>query len=275
MTAQGPWEWLNCNPHVRRTLEHLHEARRGAVALQVDVWTVAVEMSNLLTAGCTLTDLRLLVATGFVEHAEDVTQPADPGRSFRPEPRLMFGPRSCFVLTAAGADWVGQWRIPRTWGRRGRTGQRAAAGCRVERNGAGTAGGRPGAEAVPPASTEPGTRAGRVRGGRLAAAPGRPAAGGTRHRPEERLHETVRRLNDCQAPHRIRFESDGLGTGIKWGWGDREQELPRMSHSVRKKTRANYNLLGIDPLNRGKVGDNKRACPLVCFSFMFPTIFFG
>jgi hypothetical protein len=37
--------------------------------------------------------------------------------------------------------------------------------------------------------------------------------------PKQRLRDTVRRLNRCQEPLRIRFASDGLGSGIRWGWG--------------------------------------------------------
>src|SRR5262245_4782193 len=100
MSDQELFEWVGRNPQMRKVLTQLMEARRGAMSLHVDMWTVAVELSNLLSAGCTVTDLRLLVAIGFADHAEDVTQPSDQGRSFRPESRMIFGPRSCFVLTA-------------------------------------------------------------------------------------------------------------------------------------------------------------------------------
>jgi hypothetical protein len=38
--------------------------------------------------------------------------------------------------------------------------------------------------------------------------------------PEERLRATVRRLNQCQKPHVVRFESEGTGAGIRWGWAE-------------------------------------------------------
>jgi hypothetical protein len=46
--------------------------------------------------------------------------------------------------------------------------------------------------------------------------------------PKQRLRDTVRRLNGCQRPQWIHFESDGLGTGLQWRW--RATDQPGMSH---------------------------------------------
>jgi hypothetical protein len=210
---------------VRAALKHLLEARRGALTLKADVWSFAVEMAYLLGAGCTVTQLRLLVAAGFAEHAEDVTPPSEPERSFRPEPRLAFGPWTCFVLTAAGAAWVARLEEesdPGAGKRNGPVGRRVprwsatARELRVD--------GRvlkrfrrpaPNLELVLAAFEEEGWP-------RHLDDPLPPEHGID---PQARLRDTVRRLNACQEPHKIRFESDGLGSGIRWGWADQEHEV--------------------------------------------------
>src|SRR5436309_2679845 len=95
-------EALRSNPHNRVILEQLLEARRSAEILELDVWTFAVEMFSLLAGGCTVTQLRLLVCAGYLEHAEDITTRSHRARSFRPQNQMTFRLRSCFVLTEAG-----------------------------------------------------------------------------------------------------------------------------------------------------------------------------
>lgn len=224
---------LHRSPQVRTVLEQLLEARHGAEALKVNLWTLAVEMSSLLNTGCSLTELRLLIAAGFADHAEDVTQPSDRDRSFRPEPEMIFGPRSCFVLTEAGAGLVA--RLAETDATNGAPNDRV--GRRVPQWNA--------------ANRELSVDGGVVKRFR------RPAPtlelvlsafeeeGWPPHLddplppehnidPQQRLRDTVRRLNGCQEPMRIRFESDGLGAGIRWEWARSDSrsatDEPRMSH---------------------------------------------
>jgi hypothetical protein len=108
MFSHHLYELIRRNPDLYISLCQLLSAYRGAEELRVDIWTVAVELSSLLSAGCSLTEVRLLVAAGYADHAEEVTQPSDQTRSFRPEPRMTFGGQSCVVLTTAGAAWVAQ-----------------------------------------------------------------------------------------------------------------------------------------------------------------------
>lgn len=224
MPSQHLDEQLRRNPQLRAALEQLLEARRGAEGLKLDVWTLAVELSGLLGAGCTLTQLRLLVAARYVEHAEDVTKQSDEARSFRSENPMKFGPQTCFVLTEAGVKFLDAAGPPAERGTGNRlNGPSPATGVAKERQ-------------VP--IWDPEARELWV-GGQMVKRFTRPAPvlelvleafqemGWPSHLddplppengivPEERLRDTVRRLNRCQEPLRIHFTSDGLGAGIRW-----------------------------------------------------------
>jgi hypothetical protein len=234
-------EQFRCNPQFRAALEQLLEAHRGAESLKLNVWALAVEISCLLGVGCTLTLLRLLVGAGYVEHAEDVTKPSDETRSFQPESPMKFGTQSCFVLTQAGFKFL-------------ETASPFERGDRTWLNSQATANGGEGERQVPVWDSE--LRELRV-GSQLVKRFRRPAPMLERvlesfqetewpshlddplppeHGivPEVRLRDTVRRLNRCQEPLRVRFSSDGLGAGIRWGWADQEPGSPtvepRLNH---------------------------------------------
>src|SRR5262245_34098147 len=233
MSEQDLFEVMGRNPQIRNVLAQLLEAHRGAKVLRNEVWTLAVEMAALLGTGCTVTELRLLVAAEYAEHAEEVTQPSDRGRSFRPEPRMTFGPRSCFVLTESGAELAARLEDESDLG----SGKRNGSGWQRR---------------VPRWSAT--ARELRV-DGRVLKRFRRPAPnlelvlaafeemGWPRHLddplppehgidPHDRLHYTVKRLNQCQALHTIHFESDGRGAGISWSWVNRQSvgtsDRPRM-----------------------------------------------
>lgn len=215
---------LQRNPHFRAALEQLLEARRGAELLKVDVWALAVELSSLLSSGCTPTQLRLLIGAGYLDHAADVTKPTNMTRSFEPESPMKFGPQTCFVLTEAGIKLLQSTPLPSPQEDHGKpTGTPSANGQAKQR---------------PNPIWDAETRELRVEGQVLKRFR-RPAPilelvlasfqemGWPAHLddpmspvheivPEERLRDTVRRLNACQEPHRICFESDGLGAGIRW-----------------------------------------------------------
>jgi hypothetical protein len=233
---------LHRNRQLRAALEQLSEARRGAESLQLDVWAFAVEIAGLLGVGCTMTHLRLLVGAGYVEHAEDVTRPSDQTRSFRSENPMKFGPQTCFVLTEAGVTFLESANSPSE----SREGSRLIG--RSPMNGVtegrmvpvwdSTAREFRVGERVVKRFRRPAPRLELV----LAAFqemdwpshlddPLPPERGSV---PEERLRDTVRRLNRCQQPLCVRFTSDGLGAGIRWAWAASEPadptDEPRMSH---------------------------------------------
>ncbi len=214
-------------PIPREGLEQLADARVSAASLNLDPWTLAVEIAELLSAGCTKTHLRALVGAGHLQHAEDITRRSDPIRTFRPECPMKFGPHTCFVLTESGLNCVETLH------------PRVAAENETLRHDP------PHALAASVSSRipvwDPQTREFSV-GKQLLKRFTRPA-------PildivlssfqeldwplrlddplppvrdivsAERLRDTVRRLNRCQNPHTVRFSSDGLGTGVRWSWG--------------------------------------------------------
>ena len=71
--------------------------------LQTDVWDFAIEFPCLRRLNATKSDLRWLVATGFVDHAVETTAVGDATRSFKRPPRVLFSKRTCFILTPLGA----------------------------------------------------------------------------------------------------------------------------------------------------------------------------
>jgi hypothetical protein len=80
----------------------LRDAWVGAQAVSCDVWQFALEGTALQAVDLTPTDLRLLLARGWVDHRREITRPSDPQRRFRRVPSLALSVADCFVLTEAG-----------------------------------------------------------------------------------------------------------------------------------------------------------------------------
>jgi hypothetical protein len=93
--------------HLHSALAQLSHAAACARDAQGDRWNFAVEITSLLAAGLTTSDLRWLASKGYLEHAYEVTRPQDVARKFRPCRNLCFSSQSCFVLTAAGVVMAG------------------------------------------------------------------------------------------------------------------------------------------------------------------------
>jgi hypothetical protein len=85
------------------TLALLSEAHENSCRLGKEETEFAVELPCLLAAGATPGAIRWLLCHGFVERLVETTALAARTRSFRPVRNLALGPRSCFILTAAGA----------------------------------------------------------------------------------------------------------------------------------------------------------------------------
>jgi hypothetical protein len=93
-------------------LELLRQAKAYAADSGRSPWDFGVELDALIRGGLSTTDLRWLIAKGFVEHADEKTRLIDRARRFRPMSALIFPPRTCLVLTDAGID-VLSLMIPR------------------------------------------------------------------------------------------------------------------------------------------------------------------
>jgi hypothetical protein len=96
------------SPPLLDVLTVLLEARLRATQSSRDSWDFAEEIQIFHAAGSRNSDLRWLVCQGFVDHAEETTQPGDPRRTFRPGISLAFTPRTCFVLTETGLTFAQQ-----------------------------------------------------------------------------------------------------------------------------------------------------------------------
>lgn len=190
-------------------LRLLADAHLRATDLGIDAWHFAVEIDELLRRGVTRTELRMLVARGLVEHAEEKRGAhARPIRQFRRLATFALSRRSCFVITPAGLElraggptivlqagaerpvWDDQLRelswqgvLVKRFRQPAENQERILAAFQEE--------------AWPPRVDDPLPPAGRD--------------GPTR------LRDTIRCLNRGQASPVLRFVADGTGSGVCWG----------------------------------------------------------
>jgi len=101
--------WTALIRRAGEALRHLMEAYRYSHPPEQDSWQFGIEITHLLDAGLTASDLRWLVREAYAAHAVEITRPRHLRRSFRVADNLALTPRSCFLLTAAGFSAVGEW----------------------------------------------------------------------------------------------------------------------------------------------------------------------
>jgi hypothetical protein len=88
-------------------LTQLLDAAFYAQDLGQPIWDFAVEVHRLTSAGLTANDLRWLRAKGYIEEATEITNSArQVHRRFRPTGSPLLGPRTCIILTEAGAAFA-------------------------------------------------------------------------------------------------------------------------------------------------------------------------
>jgi hypothetical protein len=90
---------------VRDALAFLLKAQACAQQMQRDEWEFAVEMEVLRRAGLCNNLLRWLLCKGFVLHAEERRR-CRGRRGFREIDCLSLPPRSCFMITPLGAEFL-------------------------------------------------------------------------------------------------------------------------------------------------------------------------
>jgi hypothetical protein len=101
-SSAGPSRRFEVRPHLHESLNLLLQAYEYALELNQDSWDLAVELAVLREAKLSNSDLRWLVGVGYVEHALEITGPADRTRQFRRTPLVNFSDATCLVLTPSG-----------------------------------------------------------------------------------------------------------------------------------------------------------------------------
>jgi hypothetical protein len=97
------------NNNIRIGLAMLWQAYAYAQEAGADIWDFALEIDRLYASGVTISDLRWLVAKGFVEHGLESSVYGGPHRSFRPGTGFFFEHGTCVVLTPQGAAVAGDF----------------------------------------------------------------------------------------------------------------------------------------------------------------------
>ena len=85
----------------RRAFAYAHDAE----AERLEILTL--EIDRLYAAGLTISDLRWLVAKGFVEHGQESSVYGHPHRSFRRGAGFFFDDTTCVVFTPTGTAFAG------------------------------------------------------------------------------------------------------------------------------------------------------------------------
>lgn len=89
--------------------EMAHDVRRAR-------WDFAIGLNSLTQLGVTESNIRWMICQGMIEHARDLTQPADKERNLVLTPALSFSNESCFVLSESfahqlGSEHANQWIV--------------------------------------------------------------------------------------------------------------------------------------------------------------------
>lgn len=94
---------ISISDRFRPALETLLTAYDYAVDSQTDPWQFAVPLSDLVSAGASISDIRWLLLRNFAQHARETTIPGDTQRSFRILAPTCLPSDACVSLTSAGA----------------------------------------------------------------------------------------------------------------------------------------------------------------------------
>jgi hypothetical protein len=229
--------------NARDALCLLRQARTCAHDAGADLWDFALELATLFGAGLTVSDLRWLVAKGFVEHGQETSAYGGPHRSFRRGAGFFFEGTTCLVLTPSGAAFAERFLIQPD--ARLQPGQLIEAAplpggaTVVLANGQLAAEDRPGTTHVALRPSWNDARRELTLDGRLVKqfrVPARNQAtilaafeeeGWPDHiddplpmsgdiNPPTRLHDAINRLNGCQVHRLLHFSGNGAGTGVCW-----------------------------------------------------------
>lgn len=80
-----------------RELSYAADAKR-------DIWDFSIDLADFKAANILNSELRWLLAQGYIVHAQELSQASEPGRKFVPIKSLAIPDRSSFVLTRKGVQ---------------------------------------------------------------------------------------------------------------------------------------------------------------------------
>lgn len=192
-----------------RSGEAIRELLRARAYTDTDPWQFAVEIGQLNLLGLSHSDLRLLVETGYLLHAREVTTEDSPRREFKWIGSLSFSGATSFMLTDEGEcacqeicgvldDATGE-KLPR-WDiekRELRVGPALVKRYRCPALNQ---------EVILSVFQEDGW-------------PSRiddPLPRVEEQEPKRRLHDAIKSLNKNQINQLVRFRGDGTGQGVTW-----------------------------------------------------------
>jgi hypothetical protein len=217
-------------PHLHDALALLLQAHEYAIELRADVWDFAVELHVFRENRLTNSDLRWLVAMGYVEHALEITGPTDRTRQFRRMALLTITDATCLVLSrdgvaiaqdACGAEPVIEMSFSRAANRKVVATDHAADQPRWDCQRRQL---RVGAEIVKEFKLPSPNQETVLMAFEEAGWPPRiddPLSPLPQLDPRRRLHDTIKALNRKQKRGLIRFMGDGSGEGIRWEFTDK------------------------------------------------------
>jgi len=225
-------------PGLAELLEAFDLAREAGC----DVWDFALELSVLLSAGCSVTQLRWMMNKRFLQHGVEFAPLDDDRRFIRKVKWLKFGEASCFVLSQTGADFARAKCAESTEretlhsgaGRNGKNEPGAASPTKPHWDAALrqlTIGNTLVKTFLHPAPNQELALAAFEEDGW----PQRiddPLAPSAECSAKCRLHDTINSLNGHQIHPCLHFSSDANGQGIRWMW--KRHPAPRHSTNGRK-----------------------------------------
>lgn len=188
-------------------LELLLESHTYAVGSGSDIWSFAVEIQDLKSAGVLDSDLHWLRSMGYVHAAEEITHPASSQRTFQHDPVRLNLERACFVPTEKGLQLALAASLEHHNSHPRPTYDRDRRELRLE-------------ETVVKRFRRPSTNQERVlRVFEEEGWPRRiddPIPPVYELNPKQRLRDTIKALNRNQTNKLLHFSGDGSGEGIRW-----------------------------------------------------------
>ena len=211
----GSGQLVNIARRAQGAIHELVRAHSYSDECGSDCWEFAVEIGELKRGGLWNSDMRLLVESGHLSHAEEVTTRSSQRREFAQNPALTFSKSTCFVLTESGRDLFQSmfgieddgvdvtrphWDIEK---RELLVGKALVKRYRCPALNQETVLGVFQEEGWPRRIDDP-----------------LPPLSGQEQK--RRLHDTIKSLNKNQIKHLIKFRGDGTGEGVIWEFVDSE-----------------------------------------------------